>query len=73
MSEGIKPGYPDAYHSKVPQFSHRDSSPALNLASTSKINGPDFSFLASQFFDACRGVAHSIPLVARELRYMAFY
>jgi hypothetical protein len=49
MSEGTKPGYPDAYHPTVPQFSHRDSSPALNLTSTSKINGPDFSFLASHF------------------------
>jgi hypothetical protein len=50
MYKGIKPGHPDEHHSSVPHFSRRDSSPALNLAFTLKINGPDFSFLASHFW-----------------------
>jgi hypothetical protein len=49
MSERIEPGYPDEYLSAAPRYIHRDSSPALNFASTPKINGPDLSFFASHF------------------------
>jgi hypothetical protein len=65
MSEGIEPGYPDEYLSTAPRYTLRDSSRALNFASTLKINGPDLSLFASHI---CRGTACSGAFVCRSQR-----
>jgi hypothetical protein len=65
MSEGIEPVYPDEYLSTASRYTHRDSSPPVNFATTLKINGPDLSFFTSHVW---RGAACSGAFVYRSQR-----